>query len=109
MDKSSFKFLFYIRKRMSLKPAEKLESDGHILTVSGHGFAGNGQKTLAILAEFRQGVVHLRTNSRAQNGRKQSKPSTSDSPEKGRDDLYDESECPGKGRNQPCASDPVWQ
>jgi hypothetical protein len=97
MDKSSFRFLFYIRKRMSLKPAEKLDSDGHFLSVVGHIIAVNGQKTLAILAEFRQGVVHLRTNSRAKNGRKQSKPSASDSPEKRRDDLHDKSERPGQG------------
>ena len=36
MDKSSSKFLFYIRKRIALKPAETLESDGHYLSVIGH-------------------------------------------------------------------------
>ena len=116
MDKSSSKFLFYVRKGMALDPAEKLESDGHFLSVDGQNpavngtnHAANGQKTLAILADFRQGVVHVRTNSRAKYGRKQSKPSTSDSAEERGYDLHDESQRPGKGRDQPRATDPVWQ
>src|ERR1700731_4301512 len=103
MDKSSLRFLFYIRKRISLKPAETLDSDGRFLSVLGHTFAVDGQKTLAILAEFRHGVDHLRTNSRVKYGRKQSKPSTSDSPEERGYDLHDESQRPGKGRDQPRA------
>jgi hypothetical protein len=43
MDKSSIKFLFYIRKRKGLKPAETLESDGHYLSVVGHIPAVNGE------------------------------------------------------------------
>jgi hypothetical protein len=70
MDKSSSKFPFYIRKRICLKPAEMLESDGHFLSVigqipaeNGGSFAANGQNSLAIMAVFRQGTDHLRTNS----------------------------------------------
>ena|ERR1700733_3860585 len=109
MDKSSVSFLFYIRKGKALNPAETLDSDGHYLSVIGHYAAVNGQKTLAILADFRQSVDHLRTKLRGKYGRKQSKPSACDSAEKGRSDLHDESERPGKGRNQPRAPDPVWQ
>jgi hypothetical protein len=101
---------------MTLKPAEMLESDGHFSSVigqnpavNGTNSAANGQKTLAILAEFRQGVDHLRTNSKAKNGRKQSKRGTCDSPEERRANLHDQPERSCEGRNQPHAADAIRQ
>ena len=97
VDKSSFKVPFYIRKGKGLKPAETLESDGHFLSVNGQGFAVNGQKPLANLAVNSHTADHVRTKQQVENGRKQSKPSTCDSPEEGCSDLYDKSERPGQG------------